>query len=536
MTKPNRTQVQKAGITLLTVFLPILIALVVAFIYGVITGESPLPVPKWNDEAAYYSLIKTFISYGQPLGYWGYDGNHALLGTGAAWGDAILLPYALFGRLFTWNIHSMYFANLFYLCLANMIFLYLTEPKSIEKIRLCIVQAASVITILYLSTCMSDVLRFAVAIIIAGVLYRLFFKESSKWFRYLIAPLILIGAVQVYIFFSFAVFLYVCAVMRKSKWWIRLITAVFGMGIVAGVSYYILHLISSNYDIGKTEILFDALTRFDILGAVTAFFRLLKDGISGLLYIMLDVYQGHGIFCWLVLFSFALFLGSLIMAIQNRRKAAYMEDHGNRDFVIGISICYSVFLFLFMYVTVYSLDHFTLLRGMGMVLLFSVYLLVFTHNQKIRTGLLLLYGVGILFLIPNLNDFMEDRYQTKAVADEWGNLAESFDGVMTLTKSTDMERSDSNRWSNTVAIFTLEPKVVAAIPAGFGINMIRLSDVFPEDAGYLIFSIRPEKELRSDWLEHDFTVIQDQYGAWLEEHYHVIYEDDNYVMYERNNS
>ena len=42
-----------------------------------------------------------------------------------------------------------------------------------------------------------------------------------------------------------------------------------------------------------------------------------------------------------------------------------------------------------------------------------------------------------------------------------------------------------NPWENTVAMYTMEPKAICAMPAGVGVNFIMEDGVLPEEAEYL---------------------------------------------------
>ena len=74
---------------------PAILSLITMAIMWIVTGNVALPGIKWNDEAAYIKLIETYSRHFSPVGYWGFNGNHALLGTGSAWSPAILLPYII---------------------------------------------------------------------------------------------------------------------------------------------------------------------------------------------------------------------------------------------------------------------------------------------------------------------------------------------------------------------------------------------------------------------------------------------------------
>ena len=97
MFKHEKKKQNKFGLmAVLMMVTPLVLAGIVACYYYLRNnGMSWIPALKWNDEAAYYQLIKTCITTGQPLGYWGFNGNHAIVGTGSAWSPAIIWPYAI---------------------------------------------------------------------------------------------------------------------------------------------------------------------------------------------------------------------------------------------------------------------------------------------------------------------------------------------------------------------------------------------------------------------------------------------------------
>lgn len=488
-------------------------------IYSYRTGLPPIPIPKWNDEAAYYSLIKTWLDTGQPLGYWGFDGSHALIGTGSAWSSAILLPYAIFGMMFSWNLSSVFYANILFLCMANAIFLFLVKPDKKYLLRILAVQMLSVITILYCTTGMSEPFRYGMAIVLAGVYYKLYFSESSKLFKFVVAPIYIVMTVQIYIFMAFSIPIYIYAIMKNSKWWKQIIASGVAMATVAGISYYILHLISSNYNIYKTEQLFEALKNFDIVGAIGIFLRMFKDGILGLWEIT-NRYVGHGLFLWFVPFCmFLVFIPALLFLKDIIQKKI------SKDSIIYAIVSYSVGLFLFMYISVYSLERFTFFRGVGIVVLFSMFLLCFLDNKKIFLGFLVLYGIGIIFLPANLNDFMKDRFRSEAEMEEWEELEETFAEVLIVDPK-------SEPWENTIAIYTLEPKVISSIPSGMGINMMRNEEAFCEEAKYILFSLEPDREdLNTEWLEFYANDILERNKVIMDEKYKKIYADEKYSIF-----
>lgn len=510
---------------------PILVALVSVLCNVIGTDSSWLPMPKWNDESAYYELLKTWLATGQPLGYWGFDGGHALIGTGSAWSSAILLPYAVFAMMFGLNYSTVFFANIFFLCIANAIFILLVEPDDKQCRRLLLVQMFSVITILYSQALMSEMLRYALIIIMAGMLYRLYFKESSKWFRYFIVPVYMILIIQVYIFMVFVVPLYIFAVCKKQKFLQKAIYALGATAVIGGASYFLLHLISSNYNIYKTEILLNSLKNGQLMEIVRAVIWMVKEGIWGL-YSCFRSAAGYGMFKWFLLFLILLvFIPFVEMGIQKWKKKkgnlVGREECWSQDRQMLFMVSFSICLYVGAYITVYSLEPFTFFRGVGIVVIFAMYLFTKLSNRKIFMALLACYAIGMVFLPPNFAYFSEERYISVQQKESWQVLEEKLSKVICIDEK-------NNEWENTVAIFTLEPKVIAGIPAGAGVNMMLYTDEIPKEAGYLLFSLKKENH-RSDWLEHDYYKIYEDNTELLQNDYEEVYRDEEYLVYHKKN-
>ena len=97
-----------------------------------------------------------------------------------------------------------------------------------------------------------------------------------------------------------------------------------------------------------------------------------------------------------------------------------------------------------------------------------------------------------------------------------------------------MELSDSkDPWDSTVAVYTLEPKVLASIKAGMGVNMMLQGDTIPEEAKYLLFT-KHENNLRSDWLEKSYDEILNANSELLNNNYKPVYENEDYIILKKN--
>ena len=542
MFKHEKKKQNKFGLmAVLMMVTPLVLAGIVACYYYLRNnGMSWIPALKWNDEAAYYQLIKTCITTGQPLGYWGFNGNQAIVGTGSAWSPAIIWPYAIWAYIFPLSKGFVYFVNLFYIVLANFIFYCCVKPDRRQCLKLALAQATSAVFVLYLSVNMSEMLRFAIAIVIAGLLYKIMFGSASKLMKYFITPFVIIWATQVYVFFAFCVPIYVFAIMKEKQLWKKILVAGGSTCVVAFGSYYLLHLISSNYNIHKTEALLSAVKSMDIVGAVMAFLRMMKQGALDVFHLWTYVYTNplipfHVLFGgFLVLIS----LGILLKfwwrgkkktdkskgASKRKRKVVDALSH---DSVIALIVCYGIVLFYLMYMTLYSIDPFTFMRGTYIVIIFSMYFMAMLERKSIYFIIIGVQAISLLFLPVNMDYYMSNHYMSREENAEWENLENSVSAVIIPDENKDA-------WGNTVAMYTMEPKAICSIPAGAGVNFIMEDGILPEDAEYLYFSLVPAEEQNSEWLVRDYEAFCRQFADILAADYEVIYNNGEYIIYQKN--
>lgn len=543
-------------LALFFILLPACMYGAVSLFYYCKTGNMPLPMPQWNDEAAYYELIKTWLGTGASKGYWGFSGGHAILGTGGAWSPAILFPYALWGMMFGWNYSSVAVANVVFLCIVNALVLLILKPDRVGIFRLLLLEVLSSHLWLYMNTIMSEVLRYSLGILLAAMLLRLLFEEEkniSRLFAYVIVPIYILLTIQIYIFFAFAIPVYVFAIMKHKKWWKKVVVSFFSMAVVAGGSYYLLHLISSNYNIYKTEMLLETLQKKDVMGAIRTFLWMFKVGVLDLWNCFRSM-TGHGMFHWFVVFLGIMViipLGYLVWSwLQNVRcrgedllqksdrrentdsvqKSDWKKNVGlsfwTKDRRVCLTVAYSVAIFVFMYITVYSLEAFTFYRGLGIVVLFSLVFASQMRDRKWYIAGLICYAIGMLYVPKNMPDFNTERYVTTEMRKEWDDLAEKLENAMVLTV-------EELRWENTAVLYTMEPKLICSIPAGFGVNFAMYSDEIVTDAGYLVFSLEEDENLRGDWLEQSYEAIYLQNQELLDNEYFIQYVDEDYVIYKK---
>ena len=514
--KTHETDAIDLILKILFVATPFLLSLFFMAIKWISQGYAAFPGIKWNDEAVYIKLIETYSRNFSPKGYWGFDANHAILGTGSAWSPAILAPYYIPAIIFPVGYSFVYICNMVYITAANALFLVLTKPAKKNTFKLILAQVTSIVFILYLNTNMSEIFRYALAIVIAGLLYRMFFDKCPKWLKYVVTPLVIIYAVQVYTFFAFCIPIYVFALLAKKKLWVRLLVSVIAMGFIATASYGLLHLISSNYNIGKTEALLNAVSRGHILAAVKSFFGMMRDGLKGLLDLRYYA-RTNGVYIIHVMMALLIIVSSTL--------TIFAKNTSEKDGLIAAISVYSVCIFFLMYLTLYTIVPDTFMRGTEIAIIFCIYLLMMTEDKYFAWTIIICNAVGLLFLPVNLKNFQgTERYYTSETTAEWKSLENEFKDVITLTDSDDP-------WDNTILMYTMEPKAILAMPEGFGINFVLNNDFYGNDAEYMF--IPKQYHFREDWIENDYSSLMSEHALSVDYYYEILYENRDYICYRK---
>lgn len=115
-----------AGAAMVTVLLPWLIDFCMLQFLG--HGIFDV-VPYFNDEVNYWHLIADMLEYGKPIGYMGFYGTHAPVGTFGFHGFVILLPYYLFARIFGLHFYTLAVCNMVLVSLALLLYIVLLRPS-----------------------------------------------------------------------------------------------------------------------------------------------------------------------------------------------------------------------------------------------------------------------------------------------------------------------------------------------------------------------------------------------------------------------
>ena len=239
----------------------------------------------------------------------------------------------------------------------------------------------------------------------------MFFDKCPAWIKYAVAPLTILYSVQVYTFFAFAIPIYVFALLKDKKLWVRIFMAVVSMGFISFISYGILHLISSNYNIGKTEVLLAYVEAGQIFKAIKSFFRMIYDGLVGLFNLRLYI-RTNGVYIFHVMI--------MLLIIVSSAMTFFSKTSEKKDKTLSLISIYSICIFVFMYMTLYTIVPDTFLRGTEIPVIFSIYLLMLTSDRYFAWTIIFCNLTGMVFLPVNLKNFAkEERYYSRDEIREW---------------------------------------------------------------------------------------------------------------------
>jgi len=145
-------------------------------------------VPYFNDEVNYWHLVADMLEYGKPIGYMGFYGSHAPVGTFGFHGFVILLPYYVFAKMFGLHFYTLAICNMVLVSLALLSFILLLRP-SIKNMLVtgALVTLPSMVSKFY-STSMLEGLNVFLAVLF-GVLFVKILDTGRK--RYMVAAWLL---------------------------------------------------------------------------------------------------------------------------------------------------------------------------------------------------------------------------------------------------------------------------------------------------------------------------------------------------------
>lgn len=165
--------IKKDGVALrnalLLGFVPLLSVIFYCLVRGHTFWDATILTSEWNDELYYYKLVEGAVRYGAPLGYFGFNESHALVGSFAAWSPVLVWPWILWGWIFGWNLMSPIYCNLVVYCLTLFSFALLVKPSFKQTLCMGVIFLLFPLNARYILSTMPEVLCFSMLILFYGL-------------------------------------------------------------------------------------------------------------------------------------------------------------------------------------------------------------------------------------------------------------------------------------------------------------------------------------------------------------------------------
>lgn len=511
------TNVNKTKYNLLRslfILLPVLVVLIISFVNGASMFDLR---PVWNDEFFYHAQVKGVLEYGKPLGYWGYNGTHAKVGTFGPWGAPTIMLMALFARLVPGNLNMLIMSNLLCACLANYAFLKFTKPGEKMLQRLILVYATLYVNHLYSLTAMAEIFRYAMAVLLAGLTYFLLRRKEHPRYSVVllvVAPLMIFVAMSAYIPFAAVLPIWCYAVYRrypallKYKWVYAAACVVF-TAMTAVVLFAVNEATAAPYTVNW-------------VGNVLAH---LREGIfTGLQFVLESSWDNFrecvlkyafspssfaaefGFISYYILaYLFAIVMAAWAVFRSCNKQTS--SSHEGKE--IPLIALYFLVAFVAAFVVLYASPGWTFVRGINVAFVYVLYLAaadsdVSSMNMIRRVALFSLIGI-IPFICALNDDFLVDR--AKSISEEELILQEKFAEHIQLSEENDP-------WGNTVSYYGYGGSILY-LPDGVGVNYMRDSAA-EQNARYCV--------LEKNYTSADFVAVLTEYGHC------VLYENEDIIL------
>lgn len=424
------------------IVLPLLIALTVALV-----GQFNITdvKPEFGDELWWWQQANAVSEYGMPLGYWGYNGGAAKVGTFATWGPAMVVPYGIFASILGWGYSSYLYANIFYWILANIIFVCLTKPKTKELFFLTVCNLFMITGNCYLFTAMAECVRYALGITAVALIYFLYRHPKCNWgIKYIFIPLFLIYITQEYLLFGIFFLFYMICILREFSIYKNLILSGTSFLIFVFAARKFLRLFSSPYPV---------VDRRGELGGIIDNFTALKN-------IFLNQWNFRAYF----LCSYFILLFVIVFYLLWKRRSQ-KEELDKRTYIAALLV---LLAFLGGHMILYNIGE---IRGLIVGLIIASYILCLSKSKKTQAVFIVCMVIQLLGCKTWCPNFFEDRFQTS----EWKaavlEMEELLDNIVIVDNKTD------NPWDNTIATYnTGGLELTPALPKGIAVNSMMNGD------------------------------------------------------------
>lgn len=457
--------------------------------------------------------------YGRPLGYFGFIGTHAPVGTFACWGMYAMLPVGLLARLFGWGLHTFVYCNFFYLALANLVFILLARPSKRGLVLLAVTNMMQYVTICYSVTAMSEAVRCAMAVILAGIMYRILTVPEPTRRQFILrvtaAPLFLAFATCFDLVLGLYIPVYLFLMLRKQPLRRRL-------PVTAAGSAAALLLLKMARDLTCAPYLPDQGAKFvptdlrmKIMSGFFAFLKRLKD--VDLLTLLSEMGGDQSItvqfwFCSLMYAAMIVLCWRVIAAARAHRW------DGTRPLdllcLYILASCWGGLLLL------YDTNTWSFMRHYSVAICSAMLLAAMAPRGQNRPWQVMAAAClagAVLFLTVFTNSFATaGRFSSDRQEAAWAAERDA------LAEAIVLDEDAADPWANTVVPYGFTTEQYYCLPYGVGINTA-MSDPTGQQARYAILGGNYDDAASREGTAQDLAA-----GG-----YKVIYEDESFIVMEK---
>ena len=410
-------------------------------------------VPLYCDEVGWYMQVNSVIEYGMPPGYTGYNETHAAVGRFGPWGGFLICLMALFGKVFGWHWYSQLFMNVFFMVLANVVFVLFARPSRKMALKLTALNFVLFLSILYMFTGMSECTRFSLSVMLAGLFYYLLKDENKGTRRYFVvlsavAPVMLLLFINCYFMFVFLLPVYgLIWYKRLNPQRCRFLLFVFLCAVLPAVFALVCLFIqvktSSPY---PSNTLLSYLNLSDLASFPRKFWETIVMNYrnASLKFIFNSTKTVLGcISCYLMVYY-------LILGVALVQLAVVLKSSRKLHPLILLAV-YAMASFIFAFIAFYQTKFgWTFVRGLHVGFVFSLYLLCMLDWPRLHCFLFGLMFMQFFQITTWLRDDMAARYSTRNGLGGGYELFEKYSRVY-HSKLVPVESEDP--WDNTVAFY-----------------------------------------------------------------------------------
>ncbi len=406
-------------------------------------------VPVWGDELWWWQQTNAVSAFGKPLGYWGYNGNTARIGTFASWGLLPAMPYGLFAMSFGWSFSGYVLANLFYQTICVGLFIWLVKPDRKGLLLLLLLNATQVIRNGYLFIAMQECVRCALGLVAAGLLIRLYRSLESEnringWFLSLTAAYLLLIS-HIYLIWVGFFFPFFLLIQRRMKHALRFAISAIENAVLAFSIRYVVRLTSSPFP-----------RHIDF-----------KDRVTSNLYYYYRIYANNSTKAFFKWFHGGLILCVIVILLYLLVRKTKI---GKEDRIIILMSCAVIIGFIGGHFLLYETTLWTFTRGVAMGV-FVAALALAAVKSRFPARVFCLWGVicVILFYSGNVDATFvnEKRFRTPG----WEASISETQGALDELYQEIKKPISNDPWDYTVATYSTDSvPVTLSLPAGYSIN------------------------------------------------------------------